>query len=755
MTADKKHQDDIGSLFGGITFFARSHPGEMCGSNGLPLTPNSITIYGRAQFLKTIKHPHLCTYVDIIRGKHERTMVVCQYHPKPLSGQFLPLNALQKFTMQIVDALNHLNTLRIVHRSLCPENILVDDKGDVKLFNYGLYYMTGEGTDVSFPIGHPKYMAPEVLLGAQSGPKVDVWSLGMILLEQAMGKTLWAGLRLAQWLRKVLSLLHCPSVVEKIAREHNCWEQLQQTVPADFLDLLSKCLNIYTSQRPMPRQLMCHPYLKDIEQKSVTESVPQSRPHPLLERPLKELYHLWRLAGGDVQAELRKQGLIRTKPPILSLPSLVILEGTVFGQIRDRTSMLDLRVVPLPLDTLVQRLAHVPPTSYYPLIEVKSDIIGEDPQPDAANLPLVIRERDTEYQLHRILLCDRLLEGYPYKKAALIKEARKDIPPLFRGDMWAAVLEVVGDIQGRYTAIDKETPTHTDRQIEVDIPRCHQYDELLSSTEGHKKFKRILKAWVVSHPQYVYWQGLDSLCAPFLYLNFNNEDVFPLHKILHLWDKLLLGDASFPLFVGLAILKQLRDTLLTSGFNECILLFSDLPEIDMERCVNDSIEMYCNTPRSVTYRQHELPVKTETNVNPDLEMSPIPLSELQKEFCPRISAANLLELMDIKQNKFSKSKVVVVDVRPPDEYNRGAIPSSINIPFSTVNLSENQLPPGPENSILHSHKGKVITVVGSRGPNASQFGHMLVQCGFPRVCVLHGGVQVLRSSNILLVPGAM
>lgn len=53
--------------------------------------------------------------------------------------------------------------------------------------------------------------------------------------------------------------------------------------------------------------------------------------------------------------------------------------------------------------------------------------------------------------------------------------------------------------------------------------RCHQYDELLSSSEGHRKFKRVLKAWVVSHPQYVYWQGLDSLCAPFLYLHFNDE----------------------------------------------------------------------------------------------------------------------------------------------------------------------------------------------------------------------------------------
>ena len=52
------------------TFFAMRHSGELCGSNGLPLTPNSITILGRSQFLKTLKHPNLCAYLDIIRGKH-------------------------------------------------------------------------------------------------------------------------------------------------------------------------------------------------------------------------------------------------------------------------------------------------------------------------------------------------------------------------------------------------------------------------------------------------------------------------------------------------------------------------------------------------------------------------------------------------------------------------------------------------------------------------------------------------------------
>lgn len=49
-------------------------------------------------------------------------------------------------------------------------------------------------------------------------------------------------------------------------------------------------------------------------------------------------------------------------------------------------------------------------------------------------------------------------------------------------------------------------------------------------------------------------------------------------------------------------------------------------------------------------------------------MTPLTVAELQKEFCPRISAANLLELLDIKQTKFSRPKVVTVDIRPPEEY---------------------------------------------------------------------------------------
>jgi TBC domain-containing protein kinase-like protein len=85
------------------------------------------------------------------------------------------------------------------------------------------------------------------------------------------------------------------------------------------------------------------------------------------------------------------------------------------------------------------------------------------------------------------------------------------------------------------------------------------------------------------------------------YEAFYVSDVFPLHKILHLWDKLLLGDASFPLYVGLAILQQLRDTLLASGFNECILLFSDLPG----SCLQGTFSLHVVKPLFHTFLKTE------------------------------------------------------------------------------------------------------------------------------------------------------
>uniref|UniRef100_A0A8C5GHT9 TBC domain-containing protein kinase-like protein n=1 Tax=Gouania willdenowi TaxID=441366 RepID=A0A8C5GHT9_GOUWI len=870
---------------GAFTFFASALPHDVCGSNGLPLTPNSIKILGRFQILKTITHPRLCQYVDISRGKHERLIVVAEHFERSLSGfqkqgKAASSEKMLQIGYEVLEGLEFMNKHGLVHRALSAHNVLLDCKGNVKLAKFGLYHMTDHGADVDFPIGYPSYLAPEVIAQGcfhpsdpshddaplPSGPKADVWSLGVLLFELCAGRRLLHNIEISERLKFILTLGKNVTYYLLAA----IFTLSLQELPENVVELLRKCLTFLPSKRPTPAELLgdpvfnvisCHytPFQKPISlfasslrcahldlPDDISDLCKEDDDDFLSERAIDEVYHLWCLAGGDMEKELTNKDIIQSKPPVCTLPNFVLEDGESFGQCRDRSFLLDDTTVTLSLCQLKNRLKDVVGEAYYPLLEDEQSAL---PQSNSSNelsatvtLPLIIRERDTEYQLIRIILFDRLLKAYPYKKNLVWKEARVDIPPLVRGLAWAALLGIEGDIQAKYDSIDKDTPIPTDRQIEVDIPRCHQYDELLSSPEGHSKFRRVLKAWVVSHPDLVYWQGLDSLCAPFLYLNFNHEalayacmsafipkylynfflkdnshviqeylkvfslmiafhdpelsnhlneirfipdlyaipwfltmftHVFPLHKIFHLWDTLLLGNSSFPFCIGVAILQQLRDRLLANGFNECILLFSDLPEIDIERCVRESINLFCWTPKSATYRQHAQPLKVagdnsfgktasyfssdyQDMPNPDLSREPLALSDLKEEMSPRVSAADLIDLCELslsaisKRNRASKPKIVAVDIRNVEDFSRGHISGSINVAFNLAFSPDGELLQCPTTGILQNYRGRVIVVISNAMQTA--FSAHLVKVNFPRVCILDGGINKLKPTGLLTVP---
>ncbi|XP_072533189.1 TBC domain-containing protein kinase-like protein [Salminus brasiliensis] len=888
---------------GAFTFFASPLPHDVCGSNGLPLTPNSIKILGRFQILKTITHPRLCQYVDISRGKHERLVVVAEHYErnlKDLLKQDKPISSdrVLQIAFEVLEGLVFMNRHGLVHRALSQQNVLLDCKGKVKLAKFGLYHMTDHGADVDFPVGYPSYHAPEVIaqgsfhssegsLGEPplpSGPKADVWSLGVLLFELCAGRQLLQNIEISERLKFIITLGCMDDIVTVLAEEHGCLDIIKE-LPENVLALLRKCLTFLPSKRPTPAELLKDavfegvsclytPYQSPVSlfssslrcahlelPEDINELCKVDGEDFLSERSVDEVYHLWCLAGGDLEKELTNKGIIQSKPPVCTLPNFILEDGESFGQSRDRSFLLDDTTVTLSLCQLKNRLKDVAGEAYYPLLEDEQSSLPQSNSNNelsaAVTLPLIIRERDTEYQLTRIVLFDRLLKAYPYKKNQVWKEARVDIPPLLRGLAWATLLGVEGDIQAKYDAIDKDTPIPTDRQIEVDIPRCHQYDELLSSPQGHIKFRRVLKAWVVSHPDLVYWQGLDSLCAPFLYLNFNNEalayacmsafipkylynfflkdnshviqeyltvfsqmiafhdpelsnhlneigfipdlyaipwfltmftHVFPLHKIFHLWDTLLLGNSSFPFCIGVAILQQLRDRLLANGFNECILLFSDLPEIDIERCVRESINLFCWTPKSATYRQHAQPPKPAGDSssssssssssfgkfatyysseyqdlpNTDLSREPLKLSELKAEVSPRISAEDLIDLCEltgpapfktpVKRPKPVKTKIVAVDIRSSEDFSRGHIPGSINIPYSSVFGPDGEVLQCPVTNALIGYKGRVIVVLSNIMKTAATFATHLVKVNYPRVCVLDGGMNKMKPTGLLTVP---
>ena len=135
------------------------------GHNGLPLTPNSIAILGQAEILKSLEHPHLCSYLDFRRGKQERVVCVSEYYENTLKEKIFsdPIKLLDVAT-QVLLALHFLETKKCIVVNLSSSNIVLNTKGEAKLFNYGMGHMTDYGNLVSFPLFDPRTVAPEVIL---------------------------------------------------------------------------------------------------------------------------------------------------------------------------------------------------------------------------------------------------------------------------------------------------------------------------------------------------------------------------------------------------------------------------------------------------------------------------------------------------------------------------------------------------------------------------------------------------------------
>lgn len=283
-----------------------------------------------------------------------------------------------------------------------------------------------------------------------------------------------------------------------------------------------------------------------------------------------DFYYLWCITFPTKDMDKEKQKL----PPILSIPRLIILENEQLTNekpsltnLENELNNLDLigtenvrRIqLPsnqnykiLPVETINERLLNLSNHLYSPVI-FSSDLypvdsgnnVSETARKSSSDLlPLPIRELDFDYQCERLMIFKTLLNGlfmliclnlflnfikfnlgFPFLRNQLISESKTDICPHYRAQIWASLLNVTWADRLVYERIDKISHTSTDRQIAVDIPRCHQYNDLLASNEGHCKLTRVLKAWLAHNESNgeVYWQGLDSLAAPFVILNFNNE----------------------------------------------------------------------------------------------------------------------------------------------------------------------------------------------------------------------------------------
>ena len=98
---------------------------------------------------------------------------------------------IKKYLYQTIQAIKELHKKKIIHRDIKPENILIDNKDNALLSDFGIATHCKEGEKRNTYCGTDEYLAPEVIRGEPYDEKIDIWAIGILIFEciSPSGKT--------------------------------------------------------------------------------------------------------------------------------------------------------------------------------------------------------------------------------------------------------------------------------------------------------------------------------------------------------------------------------------------------------------------------------------------------------------------------------------------------------------------------------------------------------------------------------------
>ena len=96
---------------------------------------------------------------------------------------------------QVCQGLAEAHRLGVVHRDLKPQNIMIDEDGNVRILDFGIARSleTKGATTPGMMIGTPEYMSPEQVDGGEVDQRTDIYSLGLLLYEMLTGRPPFEG----------------------------------------------------------------------------------------------------------------------------------------------------------------------------------------------------------------------------------------------------------------------------------------------------------------------------------------------------------------------------------------------------------------------------------------------------------------------------------------------------------------------------------------------------------------------------------
>ncbi|KAL3311717.1 hypothetical protein Ciccas_009701 [Cichlidogyrus casuarinus] len=192
--------------------------------------------------MKLVQHPNVVRLYDVIDTSTKLYLVLelgdggdlYDFITKHESGLNEDLS--KRLFRQIVTAISYCHRLHVVHRDLKPENVVFFEKlGIVKLTDFGFSNKFTPGSTLNTACGSLAYSAPEILLGnPYDAPKVDIWSLGVILYMLVCGSLPFQERNDSETLAKIM----------------DCEYRLPMRLSSECKNLISRLLVRDPDQRP-------------------------------------------------------------------------------------------------------------------------------------------------------------------------------------------------------------------------------------------------------------------------------------------------------------------------------------------------------------------------------------------------------------------------------------------------------------------------------------------------------------------------